>query len=83
MAWTYVSTGCKGYAINPSLILIYSLYFGQVDINFGQVENEAQLVLGQVRKNSISTPLLNALLMYPESYFLCLLYYVTHETVKQ
>ena len=26
----------KSYAINLSLLLIYSLYFGQVDFNFGQ-----------------------------------------------
>ena len=29
----------KRYAINQSIIVIYSLYFGQVDFNFGQVEN--------------------------------------------
>ena len=37
--------------------MFYSLYFGQIDFNFGQVENQVQLVRQQVRKSIFPHPL--------------------------
>ena len=44
--------------------MFFHFLFGQVNISCGQVENEVQLVRGQVEKIQNSTPLLLLLLLY-------------------